>query len=355
MHACRSRLAALALLLPGLAVAQAPDAVDEGPATPPSAADPSAAAPPPAAAAGPVMTLRPAFLIVTGGIWGPDEEAAPREFFVGNARAQAKGIIAPAGTDPGALGDDPHFSYFFQLETVNSPGLLDARLTGHLARALQVTAGLTKIPISDEFLLAAGDTDFNNRSRLAGRLAPKRGIGVEASGSVAEGAFAYTAGVYDQNTIRGAADIPPIYAGRLDGRFGFEGGTLAVGASSGVRPSSSDSDRAIYAGANARLDYGPVWLTTEVLFGGFEPESDEEDATTALGAQGTVGYRITDTLFAVARYDRLTREDVTDAAIVGALGWTPLGPILIQVDYDHPVEGEDPATLAAYGQLWVKF
>lgn len=352
MHARRSGLAAMTLLLPGLAAAQGADGTVDEPVmeTPPPIESPA-----PPADEGPVMTLRPAFLINTGGIWGPDEEDAPREFFVGNARAQAKGIIAPTGTNPDALGDDPHFAYFFQIEAVNRPALLDARLTGQFNRALHVSAGLTKIPISDEFLLAAGDTDFNNRARLAARLAPKRGIGVEAGGSVADGAFRYVAGVYDQNTIRGAADIPPIYAGRVDGSFAFDGGKLALGLSSGVRPSDADSDRAIYAGANARLDYGPVWVNSEVLFGGFEPESDDEDATTALGVQGTVGYRITSTLFAIARYDRLTQEEATDAAIVAALGWNPLGPILIQVDYDHPVEGEDPATLAAYGQLWVKF
>lgn len=348
MHARRSRLAAMALLMPGFAAAQETDVAAPMAETPPIAATAQPAA------EGLVMTLEPAFLINTGGIWGPDGDA-PREFFVGNARAQAKGIIAPAGTNPDAIGDDPIFAYFFQVETVNSPALLDARLTGRFARALRVSAGLTKIPISDEFLLPAGDTDFNNRSRLATRLAPKRGIGVEAGGVLGGGAFKYEAGVYDQNTVSGAADIPPIYAGRVDGYFAFEGGKLALGLSSGVRPSDVDSDRAIYAGANARLDYGPVWVNSEVLFGGFEPESDEEDATTALGVQGTVGYRITSTLFAIARYDRLTQEEATDTAIVAALGWNPLGPILIQVDYDHPIEGEDPATLAAYGQLWVKF
>ncbi|MEZ4437422.1 MAG: hypothetical protein R3F65_33935, partial [bacterium] len=265
----RARPMLLMALVPAFACAQPPDPDPSAPleesgplgvipapaAVPPVAAPDPLAIPPqlPTNNPGMVLAVHPAIMLNVGGIWGPDEEKAPREFFVGNARAFVRGLIAPPGTDPAHVGDDPHFGYFFQLETVNSPPLLDAFVTGQFNRALRVDAGLTKVPISDEFILAAADTDFNSRARVIRRLAPKRAIGAQLGGQVAEGALRYVAGVYDQNTIQGAADIPPIYAGRLDGHIQLDGGKLALGLASGVRPSAPDSDRAIYADANARL------------------------------------------------------------------------------------------------------
>lgn len=328
---------AWALALPGLAGA------------PTNAAAQAAEPPSPA----PVVTLHPGLLLVAGGAWGPDE-ASPRELYVGEARVLARGVVAPPGADPDALDGTAHFAYFLQLQTLAAPAVLDARITAELHPALRLDAGLTKIPISDEWLIPAPFTDFGVRSRAVRALSPRRGVGVQLGGHLAAGAFAYVLGVYDQNTPLGQDDIPPIYAARVDGHLDLAPAALAIGAGGGLRPGTDDTDRETYADLNARFEWGPLFAATEALYAAFDPPpGSPATGTVSIGGFGTLGYDVTDTIQLLARYDHLTTGDLTDAAVVAAVGWSPLEPVLIQLDYDHPVQGDAPQSLSAYGQLYL--
>ncbi|MCB9551963.1 MAG: hypothetical protein R3F65_26180 [bacterium] len=304
----------------------------------------------PAGDGGPVITLHPALHIATAALWGPDE-GSPAELTLYEARVLARGVVAAPGADPTRLGDTPHVGYFLQLQTLASPAILDARLTAALDRALRVEAGLTKVPISDEWLVPAPELDLRQRSRLARFIAPRRGVGVQIAGSVADGAFGYVAGAYDQDSPRGAAEAPPIYAARVDGTLDLGPAALRLGAAGGLQPLGDDTDRIALADANLRLDLAGLWLTAEVLFARFEPPADAtSDPTASFGAVATVGYALAD-FRALARYDHFTDALTTDAALIVALGWSPLSPVLVQVEYESPVEGASPAVLAAYARL----
>lgn len=340
----------LALALPATVAAQ--DAAVGEPPEPSESSNPTM---PPARAPGFVATLHPALLLAAGGTWGPDPDS-PRELTLDQARVVARGIVAPAGTDATALGDAPHFGYFLQLQTLAAPAVLDAFITGQLSRALRVDLGLARIPVSAEHLEAIAAIDFDQRSRLARLLAPRRGIGVQIAGHVADGAFAWRVGAYDQNTPLGAADVPPIYATRLDSTLTLGDARLQLGAAAAWQSASDANDRAIYVDGNARLDIASVWVTVEALFAAFQPPVDPNfGATGAFGAFATLGYHITDDFYAIARYDHLTIDETPDAALITALGWAPLPPVRIQMQYEWPVEGISPAALVVFSRLAVAF
>lgn len=344
--ATRAEAAPAAAAAPG--IAERP--VDAAPAAAPPMTE---AAEPPLAAPGdrrPVITLHPALFIATAGLWGPDE-GSPAELSLYEARVLARGAVAAPGVDPARLADAPHVGWFLQLQTLASPAILDARLSATLDRALRIEAGLTKVPISDEWLVAAPEIDLRQRSRLARVIAPRRGVGAQVAGSVADGAFAYIAGAYDQNTPLGATEAPPIYAARVDGTLRLGPAALRLGAAGGFQPLGDDTDRTTLADANLRLDLAGLWVTGELLFAHFEPPADAtSDPTASLGAFATVGYTLGD-FRALARYDHLTDALTTDSAVIVALGWSPLAPLLVQVEYEAPVEGESPQVLAAYARL----
>lgn len=354
----------LALCLPATVTAQDAPVAEPSASSEPSAlaessepSPPLAATPPATPAATPtfVATLNPALLLAAGGTWGPDPDS-PRELTLDQARVIARGIVAPAGTDAQALGDAPHFGYFLQLQTLAAPAVLDAFITGQLSRALRVDVGLARIPVSAEHLEAIAALDFDQRSRLARLLAPRRGIGVQLGGAIADGAFAWRLGTYDQNTPLGAADVPPIHAIRLDSTLRLGDARLQLGAAGAWQSGGDANDRALYVDGNARLDIARLWLTVEALFAAFQPPASADLGNTgAFGAFATLGYHITDDIHAIARYDHLTLDETADAALITALRWAPLPPVRIQMQYEWPIEGISPAALVVFSRLAVSF
>lgn len=97
---------------------------------------------------------------------------------------------------------DKNFSYFLQTNFIDSPTMLDAFITYQFSPVFQLTAGLFKAPFSKEFLVAAQDIDFINRSQVVSSLAPGRQIGMQFSGWLSNEQIYYAIGAFNGNNFR---------------------------------------------------------------------------------------------------------------------------------------------------------
>ena len=150
-------------------------------------------------------------LLQTVGDYQPDRAAGKNGFFVGNARLQVKGVL------------DNKFGYQLQANFINSPSILDANVYYNVTSNFSVKAGLFKAPFSYEYLIGAAAIDFVNRSAVVNQLAPKRQVGVQLQGTVAEGKLKYSAGMFNGNGYGGNQndDNNFLYTARLETSSGF--------------------------------------------------------------------------------------------------------------------------------------
>ena len=109
---------------------------------------------------------------VIGDFHSESRYAGQAGFSVANARVFIKGTL------------DRRFSYLLQTNFVKSPAILDGRIGYELRPALILDAGQFKTPFSREFLVAASDIDFVNRSQVVTILAPGRQIGMQVRGDL---------------------------------------------------------------------------------------------------------------------------------------------------------------------------
>ena len=283
-------------------------------------------------------------LLQTVGDYQPDRAAGKNGFFVGNARLQVKGVL------------DNKFGYQLQANFINSPSILDANVYYNVTSNFSVKAGLFKAPFSYEYLTGAAAIDFVNRSAVVNQLAPKRQVGVQLQGTVAEGKLKYSAGMFNGNGYGGNQndDNNFLYTARLETSSGFgnsSDNSMMVGINaayekndqaSGGNVLSTVPGEQVLIGADSRINYGKLMLAGEFIYGVLAANIGPE--YNPLGYYATAGYFVTPKTQLLVRWDYFDGDFIANSSesIVGGVNVFPTDFSEVQLNYSYPVsEGID--------------
>jgi phosphate-selective porin len=262
-------------------------------------------------------------------------------FSVGNARLQVYGEF------------DNKFGYQLQTNFVSSTVLLDANMYYNLTPNFSVKAGLFKSPFSYEYLTGAAATDFVNRSSVVNQLAPKRQLGLQLQGKLADGMFKYTAGMFNGNGFgpNQNDDDRFLYTARLETNSGLGGGlgdSFVMGLNASYEQSESATSGAgllsqvegeqLLLGADTRISYNNMMLAGEFIYSMIETDVGPE--------YNPFGYYVTGGYFVTPKMQLLARWDYFDGDFIGASSESVIGGINIfpsdfsevQLNYIYPVE-----------------
>lgn len=290
---------------------------------------------------------------------GPARDAQLR--FGGLLAIQADLHFEPEGARPsfgvadarlrlgGDLPDD--FEFFVQANLVLQPALLDLRLTWSPDPRIALDTGFIKVPFSVEFILDASALEFTERAQAVNALAPNRQVGALARGVAYGKRLQYALGVFNGNrSVLSNSDTGLLLAGRLATEWPLGGGRVEVGIN-GARSEDQVYDSPIsgafaghrlLAGADTRLELGPWFLTSEIIWSRFDP--DAGPAVEPFGYQVSSGYAFNPVWAIKARYDHLDPGDfgpVSDLIIAG------VGPtwavFSLWLDYIEPLTAEGGA------------
>ncbi len=251
---------------------------------------------------------------------------------------------------------DMGFGYFFQTDFTRTRPLLDAAMHYRIAPALRLDAGLFKVPFSREFLTPASSIDFVNRARVVASLAPNRQIGVQAGGSLAEGALGYAVGLFNGNRFAEANTNDNdnfLYAVRLTydaapARDADGGERLAFGLNLAFSrdddvvligfPDGFEGDR-LLIGVDGRWTRDRLLVAAELLAGDLDPVA--AGSADPFGWQMTLGYmmsRRSQLLFRWDKFDPDVGAEADDLFIFGYNLW-PSGATEVQLNYAIPTSG----------------
>lgn len=263
-------------------------------------------------------------------------------FSIGNMRVNLKGKL------------DEGFGYFLQANFINSPAILDARLSYEVSPQLGIDAGLFKSPFSHEYLTGAASLDLIGRSQVVNALAPKRQIGVQLRGPLGgSGKTSYAAGIFNGNgyggndndngaflvTGRIAAKLQP---GSASQEKGLEiGGNIAFSKDDGLRFSGIaggarfSGDRVLYGG-DLRYTNGKWLLAGEIIGSNFDGSFGSTVADVdPYGFHATAGYNLSRRSQVLARFDSFRSggtQDDSDFLIFGLNLW-PTEATKLQLNY----------------------
>jgi hypothetical protein len=251
---------------------------------------------------------------------------------------------------------DLGFGYFFQTDFTRSRPLLDASMYYRVVPALRLDAGVFKVPFSREFLTPASSIDFVNRSRVVASLAPNRQIGVQASGSIGAGPFAYTVGLFNGNrfleantndnndflyAIRIAYDTgsPPQPSVEQRLALGFN---FAFSSDDDVSligfPGGFEGDRLLF-GVDARWTRDRLLAAAEIIGANLDPVAGV--TAEPYGWQVTFGYMLGASSQALFRWDSFEPDGGLDADDLFILGYNlwPSSATEVQLNYGIPTSG----------------
>ncbi len=262
-------------------------------------------------------------------------------FSVANARFQVKGVF------------DGGFGYFFQLNHINAPALLDAYMYFERKHLPRLTIGQFKVPFSKEFLIAAPNIDFVNRSRVVQNLVPGRQIGLMISGDVVEHLLRYEVGVFNGNHYKDNANDNQHFlsAGRiifnpLQKRGSHQLTNLEVGFNAAF---SEDKDLSLisksitdFSGSRLCIGTDLRWTSGDFLLAGeylhVQLKNDEDVTFSPSGFHFTLGYDLVPgDIQILSRWDHFDYEKINSAGkndwlILGLNVW-PTGVTEMQINY----------------------
>jgi phosphate-selective porin len=247
---------------------------------------------------------------------------------------------------------DGGFGYWLQASFISSPAILDGSMYYEPNPAARITVGRFKSPFSAEFLIAAPDIDFVNRSQVVSALAPGRQVGVKLSGKTNNKVFSYAAGIFNGNSPSENANDNNdfLYAARATLSTSFSDGdhdrNFEIGANvaqshdskyslHGDRMSLFTGNRMLF-GADIRLSVRNWLVSGEAIIADLDPRSGE--TMKPFGYQMTAGYMVSDKSQLLARWDSFDAEDLhlaggkTDLVVLGFNHW-PTKATELQVNY----------------------
>ena len=262
-------------------------------------------------------------------------------FSVGNARIQVYGEF------------DEKFGYQLQANFLNNKSLLDANMHYNFTQSFAVKAGLFKSPFSYEYLTGAADIDFVNRSSVVNQLAPRRQIGLQLQGEMADGSFKYTAGMFNGNGfgLNENDDDQFLYVARLETKSEVAGGAdnnFVMGLNASYEQSESATAGAgllsqiegeqLLLGADTRINYNNMMLAGEFIYSTINADVGTE--------YNPFGYHVTGGYFITPKTQLLARWDYFDGDFIGTSSESVLGGINIhpsdfskvQLNYIYPIE-----------------
>ena len=280
-------------------------------------------------------------LLQTIGAYQFERVIGENGFSVGNARLQIYGEF------------DDKFGYQLQTNFVSSTPLLDANMYYNLTPSFSVKAGLFKAPFSYEYLTGAAATDFVNRSSVVNQLAPKRQVGLQFEGKLADGKFKYSGGMFNGNGFgpNQNDDDRFLYTARLETKSGL-GSDSEDGFMMGLNASYEQSESAttgagllsqvegeqLLLGADTRISYNKMMLAGEFIYSTINADSGAE--------YNPFGYYLTGGYFVTPKTQLLARWDYFDGDFIGASSESIIGGINIfpsdfsevQLNYIYPLE-----------------
>lgn len=274
-----------------------------------------------------------ALLQVVGDVAG-ERVGSRNGFSIANMRVSLRGDL------------DEGFGYFLQANFINSPALLDARMSWTASPALRFDAGRFKTPFSAEFLTGAAAIDFVNRSRVVSTLVPGRQLGVQVGGRTTS-SFGYRAGVFSGPSDRSRAESV-LAAGRVDFMTPAAAATrLMVGINAAAGENQGILDIVDFSpphtgqlfGADARLTHGRLLLAGEYIHGWLDSELEGKRATSGFHLTG--GVMTSRRTQLLARWDHFAAlaAEADDLLIVGLNIW-PTRATEVQANYIAPVNSD---------------
>ncbi|MFH1807913.1 MAG: porin [Pseudomonadota bacterium] len=220
------------------------------------------------------------------------------------------------------------FDYYTQIDAASSRPLIDAIIGWGPIDALKLSLGQMKTPFSGEFLISRPDLSFIERSEAQLAISANRSVGAQLSGHFLDQHLSYRAGVFNGEGFdalewgRSLLYVGRVQAVPLDLHLRSQNfqWTVAINAAYGprailelgdIRPLSLagtlDGSR-LLAGADSRLQLGPVWLAGEWLYGLYDGHSSTRGTTSffATGGYGEAGMSLVPgTVDIMVRYDAL--------------------------------------------------
>ncbi len=204
-------------------------------------------------------------------------------------------------------------SYVVQTELTSPEVLLDAVTRLSLTDRVQLSAGLFKTPYSGEILTPRPNLLFAERARVVNNLAPARQVGATLSGEVVPDRVTATVGAFNgTNGLQPNDNDQLLYVGRLASTSSPGTGTLALGANVGYsiddqvqapRPVSF-SGRRFLIGGDARWDAERWLLAGEVQYAALDPDAPTRDEYTPFGYYLAAGADVAPSHQLLARIDR---------------------------------------------------
>jgi len=281
-----------------------------------------------------------AVLQVVGDMQPERQSSGNNGFSVANFRLNFRGEL------------DRGFGYWLQASFTSSPAILDGSMYYEPVPAARITVGRFKSPFSTEFLVAAPDIDFVNRSQVVSALAPGRQVGVKLSGKTNNEVFSYAAGIFNGNSPSENANDNNdfLYAARATIKTELGDAdpksTLEIGANiaqsydseyglPGDRMPLFSGDRILF-GADFRLMVRKWLVSGEAIAANLDPGSGE--TLKPLGYHVTAGYMVSSNSQLLARWDSFDAEDLnildgkTDLVVLGFNHW-PTKATELQVNY----------------------
>jgi len=249
------------------------------------------------------------------------------------------------------------FFYHLQVDAMAQPIVVDALIGYQPWRALGLAIGRTKVPFSGELLVDDARIELAERSEIVNAVAPKRAVGAQLDGAVADNRVRYRVGAYNGADMR-QLDYGRrlLYAGRLEGSpLKLEFKSQQVGLDLGVNAAFGWADRLdfttvtpfaaaghwaglrLLAGADGRLRLGPAWLAGESIFANYA--GDEKAAARSFWAWGgyaEVGAQLVPrTLEIKVRYDALysTSSEQLNQFVIGGITAFPTEYVRIHLNY----------------------
>lgn len=239
----------------------------------------------------------------------------------------------------GRLGD---FSYFSQVEAIQTPALVDAMVRYQPLDAIGLSVGRMKMPYSREYLITRPDLTFIDRSEIVLATAPTRSTGAQLQGGFLDGRLGYLVGAFNSGGLDQLEwGRRLLYVGRLTGtplrldalgrEWAIELGANGAYAAeelldlSGAVPLAelgAFTGSRLLLGGDVHLALGPAWLTVEGSYGRYQrQDASDEAAPWVAGGFAEVGADLVrDVVDVMVRYDGLYashRDRYNQFVIVG--------------------------------------
>ncbi len=254
-------------------------------------------------------------------------------FYLSNMRLRMYGTL------------DKNFSYYFVANFLVSPILLDAIISYQFTNAFKVSAGQFKAPFSKEFLMYPSDIDFVNRAQASALLSPKRDIGLQFSGKLANNFLEYRIGIFNGNGPNKFFNDNNsfLYVGRVAAKPKTENNNYEFGlnagyndnSTSGIFTKSFEGKRAFFGG-DFRAEIYNFLFATEIIMNELDGMIDTvQSEKNPYGYQITLGYKPFNKHQFLLRYDNLSPDGIIEDSnfyIIGYNFW-PTRIAEIQINY----------------------